>query len=345
MIRPKIGIYGRTNVGKSTLLNEILGRQASIVSPTAGTTTDPVRRNFEILDFAPVIFIDTAGFDDDSELGTQRVAKTMVTLAEVDLAILVTDGELTEADSEFLSKVTCSYIIVKNGEGIIDKIKAAIPLSTLVEPPFFGNRLASGDIVLLVCPIDSEAPSGRLILPQVQALRAALDINAIAITVQPAEVPNVLSRVTPRLVVIDSQVFAEVSPMIPQGVELTSFSILLSELKGDSQRYKQGLEVLPHLKNGDKIMLLEHCSHQTSCDDIARVKIPKLLEHKLGKRFEIVIEKNLMNVGDLSTIALAVQCGGCMTNRRAVMSNIDIATRHGLPITNYGMLLRALSQC
>lgn len=339
MIRPKIGIYGRMNVGKSTLMNQITGQQVAIVSPWAGTTTDPVRRTFEILDFAPVILIDTAGFDDTSKLGTQRVAKTMATLREVDLAILVTEVEPTEADKEFLSNVTSPALIVNNGDGIIDKIKEALPLHTLIEPPFFGHRLCSGESVILVCPIDSEAPSGRLILPQVQALRAALDLHAIAVIIQPSELAATLEKLRPKLIVTDSQAFGEVTPLVPPGVELTSFSILLSELKGDPGAYQTGLTVLPELKDGDRILLIEHCSHQSSCDDIARVKIPKLMSRKLGISLDIVVSKK---INDPSAVRLIVQCGGCMTNRRAIMSNIGIAKKNGIPITNYGMLLRAL---
>lgn len=342
MIKAKIGIYGRMNVGKSSLLNQIVGHSVSIVSPKAGTTTDPVRRTFEILDFAPVVFIDTAGFDDRTELGLERVAKTIATLSEIDLAIIVVPDELTDQDNRFIERVTCPYIVVQNADGIIDKIKTAIPLSSLIEPPFFGKRLSQGDIVLLVCPIDSEAPSGRLILPQVQALRAALDTRAIAITVQPSEIRKALSIVTPKLVVTDSQAFAEVTPLIPPGIELTSFSILLSELKGDVTVYKEGLRSLPHLRNGDEILLIEHCSHQSSCEDIARVKIPKLIKQKLGIDLSVTVAQQLPE--NISTIKLIAQCGGCMTGRRSIISTIEIARRNNIPITNYGMLLRTLQK-
>lgn len=346
-MKPKIGIYGRMNVGKSSLLNRLLGSDVAIVSAAAGTTTDPVRRAFEILDFAPVIFIDTAGFDDTSSpLGRERVAKTVATLAEVDLAILLVEGKPTVEDEKFLEKVSSPYIVVdKNidSQSVISLIKEAIPLSSLVEPPFFGSRLQRGDSVIMVCPIDSEAPSGRLILPQVQAIRAALDVGATAVVVQPDNFEKALAEHKPQLVVIDSQVFAQIFPLVPRGVELTSFSILLAELKGDLETYKRGLEVVTNLNSGDRILMIEHCSHQTSCDDIARVKIPRLFEQRLGKVLEFDFTKNLATVNNLSQYRLVIQCGGCMTNRRAVISNIEIAKRNGLPITNYGMAIKSLS--
>lgn len=344
MIRPKVGIFGRMNVGKSTLLNHITGQRVSIVNPQAGTTTDPVRRTVEVLDFAPVVFIDTAGYDDtSSELGRQRVAKSMRVLAEVDMVILVADGELEQADRDFLQRVTVPYIIVRQGvgyDGVLEAVKVALPLSSLVEPPFFGDRLRRGDTVVLVCPIDSEAPSGRLILPQVQALRAALDVGAVAVVVQPTELKQALVRYSPSLVVTDSQAFAEVNAIVDGVAELTSFSILLSERKGDPVRYGLGLEALKELRSGDRVLMVEHCTHQSSCDDIARVKIPALMRSRLGVELEFGYVQSLAEVAhELQSYSLVVQCGGCMTNRRAVISNIDLATRAGVPITNYGMLL------
>lgn len=344
MIVPKIGIYGRMNVGKSTLMNTLLGHQSVIVSPEAGTTTDPVRRRVEILDFAPVILIDTAGYDDCSPLGEQRVVKTRLTLREIDLAILVTQDDVTNDDERFIEELTVPYIVVKVCENptrdcVFEQIKHAIPLSTLMEPSFFGNRISQGDVVVLVCPIDSEAPSGRLILPQVQALRSALDGHAIAIVVQPHELSLVFQKIMPRLVVTDSQAFDVVSSIVPPSVELTSFSILLSELKGDPRAYRAGLGVLGDLKDGDRVVLIEHCTHQTSCDDIARFQIPRLLSSKLGVQLRVDVVRE---IDDFSDVSLLVQCGGCMTNRRAVMTNIELARRASIAITNYGMLLKFL---
>lgn len=347
MIRPKIGIFGRVNAGKSTLMNLIMGTPAAIVSDQAGTTTDPVRRLFEIIDFAPVVLIDTAGFDDRSELGPQRVAKSMAVLSEVDLAVMVIEGvEPDESEIEFMRHVTSPSIVVSrrlvwDRNLIIERIKQAIPLSTLVEPPFFGDRISQGDIIFMVCPIDSEAPSGRLILPQVQALRAALDGRAVAVVMQTGELSAMLQLLVPKLIVIDSQVFHEVAPLIPASVELTSFSILLSELKGDPDSYRNGLVALNTLRDDHKVLLIEHCSHQTSCDDIARVKIPALLKKKLGVSPKIEVSRT---VESTLGVHLIVQCGGCMTNRHAVISNVERARRDGIHITNYGMLLRKLSE-
>lgn len=347
-----IGIYGRTNVGKSSLLNLLTGQSVAIVSPEAGTTTDPVRRSFEILDFAPVVFIDTAGFDDPTELATQRLEKTMATLDVVDLALVLTDVEVTPDERDFFEMLdgrAIPYLRLRRDEldppRIIEQIKLAIPESSLVRASFYGGRIVAGDVVMLVCPIDDEAPSGRLILPQVQAIRAALDEAAIAITVQPEQIEAVLSTVTPRLVVIDSQAFGTVRGRIPAHIELTSFSILLSELKGDVTVYRRGLEQVAQLRDRDRVLILENCSHQSGCNDIGRVKIPHLLRSVTGAELEFdnVNGRDSMP-SDLTPWSLIVQCGGCMTTRRVIQSRIAAARRQGVPMTNYGMLLRELDR-
>lgn len=382
MHKPLIGIYGRTNAGKSSLLNFLTDQSIAIVSPEPGTTTDPVRRAYEILGFAPVVFLDTAGLDDSSTLGTQRMARTIQTIDDLDLAILVV-GErgVGEIEQQLISRFQAAevpFVIVHNvfndpssssaghssfsipegcsgfitshlcpseRDDILQLITTAIPDSAMATPSFFGGRIAVGDVVIMVCPIDSEAPAGRLILPQVQAVRSALDEQAIAMVVQPSQLAGVLALCTqPRLIVTDSQLFGTINHLIPSGVELTSFSILLSELKGDPQTYKQGLVAIPLLRAGDRILMIENCSHQTSCDDIGRVKIPRLLARHTGisdLKFDFVSGRDPMP-SDLSQYALIVQCGGCMVSRRMVQAKIRKAKAAGIPITNYGLLLRAV---
>lgn len=374
MNKPLIGIFGRTNVGKSSLLNFLTAQASAIVSPQGGTTTDPVRKGFEILGFSAVTLVDTAGIDDLSPLGAKRMAKTMALVQDVDLALLVTDGTtLTRSEAEMIEHFRAAsvpYILIYNdfrgqgsfvaqqtearvittsltgsGDTILEAIKEAIPDSSLITPSFFGGRVSPGDVVVMVCPIDSEAPSGRLILPQVQAIRSALDEGVISIVVQPNELKAALEIAPqPRLIITDSQLFGTIDP--PQGVELTSFSILLSELKGDPEIYSRGLLALDKIEGGDKILIIENCSHQTSCDDIGRVKIPNWLRSYSGHddlTFEILGPRDPMPE-ELSTYRMAIQCGGCMVTRRSVQNRIRLATLSGLPITNYGMLIKHVTK-
>lgn len=372
MEKISIGIYGRTNSGKSSLINFITGQRVSITSSQAGTTTDPVRRSFEILDFAPVVFIDTAGLDDiTTELGCDRVEKSLQTIMNIELALIVTDGRWGECEQEFVSLLEAndipSLVIFNDFSGctvqfpsqydyfrttlqgspdkLLEAVKAKIPNLNQQPRPFFGDRLSEGDTVLLICPIDSEAPTGRLILPQVQALRGALDAKAMAVTIQPEQISMALATTHPRLIVTDSQLFGEISPMIPEGIPLTSFSILLSELKGDPKVYGQGLEAIDHLRDGDQILIVESCSHQSSCEDIGRIKIPRWLEQYSGARLDCRVIGGLEPLPrDLSRYSLIIQCGGCMATRRAVQSRIRAAVRAGVPITNYGLAIRKLTR-
>lgn len=354
--RPLIGIYGRMNVGKSTLLNRLVGQSSAIVSPVAGTTTDPVRRIFEIADLGPVVWIDTPGVDDaaESDLGSQRVERALATMHEVDMALVMIYGTAPDPVEneliEQISKADIPYILVtQRGNGaetpyLLQQITNILRVSREVDPPFFGNRLGSGQTVVMVCPIDSSAPAGRLILPQVQAMRAALDLHAVAVVVQPQELEAAIEKYAPQLVVTDSQVFAQVTPLVPHGVELTSLSILLSELKGDSELYSRGLEAIDGLRPGNRVLIIENCSHQVSCDDIGRVKIPRWLDSKVGGalRYDFVAGRDPLP-SDLGCYALAVQCGGCMVTRRTVQSRIHALRSAAVPVTNYGMLIRRLT--
>ncbi len=347
----KIGIYGLTNVGKSTLVNFLCGQSVSIVSPQGGTTTDPVRRRFEILDYAPVTFIDTAGLDDRTELGAERIKKSYDTLEEINLAIILTFGGVSDPlEWDLIERLgDTPYIIVdRNGypdsaDEVFALIREAVPAASLVEPDFYGGRLQRGDTVVLVCPIDSEAPSGRMILPQMQGVRGALDRGAMALVVQPSELEKAFSMCKPRLVVTDSQVFDIVKQTVGDLCEITSFSILLAQLKGDKALYEQGLEAVDRLGHGDRVLIIENCSHQVSCEDIGRVKIPRLLNKYIGGELEytIISGRDSLPV-DLSAFSFAVQCGGCMTSRAHIQNRLRRLSRCGVSVTNYGMLLNKL---
>lgn len=365
-LAPRVGIYGVMNAGKSSLLNRLTGQQAAVVSPLPGTTTDPVRRSFEIVGFGPVVFIDTAGIDDTAtELGLLRVRKTLGTLPDVDLAVVVLLGISPSAEeSALLDSIRANdvpYLLVPERgadlavEDVLGRIAAALSASAGFAspvPPFFGDRnIAAGEVVVLVCPMDGAAPAGRLILPQVQALRAALDAGAVAVTVQPAQLAGALRLRVPRLVVTDSQVFGEVTAVVGEvcpGVEVTSFSVLLAEQKGDKEVYSEGLLAVDSLKTGDRVLIIENCSHQVTCEDIGRSKIPSWLREYTGLAdlsFVFVSGRDVLPA-ELYTVpgffALAVQCGGCVATRRMVQSRILACRKNGVPVTNYGMLIRKL---
>jgi [FeFe] hydrogenase H-cluster maturation GTPase HydF len=370
--KPHIGIYGRCNVGKSTLLNFITGGDYALVSAEPGTTGDPVRKGYEILDFAPVIFIDTAGLDDSSSLGARRIEKTRETIAQIDLALLVfrqwgaSEAELAahlerdgvpfllihnrfdESDSADFPhphlEINLSHADAAARTALLTAIRKALPERSYLVPSLFEGRVERGEVVLLVCPIDSEAPSGRMILPQVQAIRHLLDKHAVAVVVQPEQIGSLFaSGLRPKLVVTDSQAFAQVRATVPAGVEITSFSILLAQLKGDPAAYAEGLKRIDTLRPGDKILILENCIHQSSCEDIGRVKIPALLEARAGGALPVTVVSGLAPLPpDLESYALAVQCGGCMVTRSQLQNRIRAVLRAGVPITNYGMLLNRL---
>lgn len=343
----KIGIFGRTNVGKSTLLNAITGQNVAIVSPEPGTTTDPVRRAYEMEGVGKVTLIDTAGFDDTTPLAAERLKKTISVIDEIDVAMLVLKGDgLDIAELEFLTQLDCPIQLVRRGydvKKLISEISGIRNLDGIGMNPLFGSQLKEGGTVILVCPIDRGAPRERLILPQVQALRAALDLHATAIVVQPTELPAAMDKHQADLIVTDSQTFGAVETIVAGRVPLTSFSILLAAQKGDIEVYTAGLEALDKLTADSRILLIEHCSHGVSCEDIARVKIPALIEKRFGFRptFEIVNGRDPLP-DDLELFTMAVQCGGCMTTVSPIHRRINRCRRAKLPITNYGMLLKAL---
>lgn len=366
--KPHVGIYGRCNVGKSTLFNMLVGEDNAVVSSVAGTTTDPVRRAFEIPDFAPVLVIDTPGIDDVSAIAQKRIAKTLDTLYAVDMVIILYTqwGESEEFVSKHVLEQGLPVVKICNSfykdatpvEGsltidvsdgtcrskVCDLIKHTLPSYSYSVPSMFGDRIKRDDVVLLIAPIDSEAPAGRLILPQVQALRDALDKEAVAIIIQPMQIDTFLAKgITPVLVVTDSQVIDIVTNKLPKNWEITTFSILLAAMKGDVKLYKKGLEAIDVLRDGDKVLVLENCLHQTSCEDIGRVKIPKWLQEYSGKKLHFDVVSGMTPLPEnMKEYALAVQCGGCMVTRRQLMGRIQRVHNAGVPITNYGMCIKKI---
>jgi [FeFe] hydrogenase H-cluster maturation GTPase HydF len=378
-IKPHIGIYGRRNFGKSSLVNLLAGQEIAIVSDFAGTTTDPVKKSFEITGFGPVILIDTAGIDDVGELGKQRIEKTLETIKIIDLAILViAENIFGSFENELISKFDefdTPYIIVHNKsdiesatesfikelelktqhsviefstffpkqfEHLINVIKQTIPESAYKIPTMLGGLVSYGDIVLLITPIDIEAPAGRLILPQVQAIRDVLDNDAIAIVLKEREVDAFLrkTQIKPKLAITDSQIFLKADASIPKDIPLTGFSVVLARMKGDFESYLLGTPKISELKDGDRILMLESCSHHVSCDDIGRVKIPRWISNFTGKKldFDVVAGLNKLE-RDISEYALVIQCGGCMITRKQLVNRLNSAIKSDIPVTNYGMAI------
>jgi [FeFe] hydrogenase H-cluster maturation GTPase HydF len=391
--QPHIGIFGRRNNGKSALINTLTGQDIAIVSDVAGTTTDPVKKSMEIFGIGPVVLIDTAGLDDENELGKKRIEKTKNVLKQIDLSIIVlTHYHFEEIEDRLITQLRAletPYIIVNNksdiietkdiiieneivislsaktGSGIpelIEKIKQKIPVSAYHTHSLLEDIVKENDTVLLITPIDSEAPEGRMILPQVQTLRAILDQNAIAVVLKenkvedffkvllPQKTQNKSSVIEgdngsyakcakPNLVITDSQVFKMVAPLIPPDVPLTSFSILLARSKGDYENYLKGTPQVENLQDGDTVLIMESCTHLASCEDIGRVKIPKWLTEYTSKTLHFDFVSGLSPVENIEKYALVVQCGGCMITKKQILNRLKPAVDAGIPITNYGMLI------
>ncbi|MBS2097051.1 [FeFe] hydrogenase H-cluster maturation GTPase HydF [Carboxylicivirga linearis] len=376
--KPHIGIFGRRNNGKSSIINKLAEQEVAIVSNIAGTTTDPVKKSFEITGFGPVILIDTAGIDDIGELGAQRVKKTTQAIQLIDLAILVVANnqwDQPEKDLiEAFKKQNTPFIIIHNKidieapssewnfmadklgasailsfssitssiEPLVKTIKKAIPESAYTTPSLIGDLISYGDIVLLITPIDIEAPEGRLILPQVQAIRDILDNDAICIVLKEREVDSFLKRtqIKPALAITDSQLFLKADASVPKDIPLTGFSILLAHFKGDFESYLQGTPKIDDLKNGDKILLLESCSHHVACDDIGRVKIPRWISAYTGKDLTFDVVAGLDKIEKpIEEYSLVIQCGGCMITRKQLHNRLNLAKEAHIPITNYGMTI------
>ena len=376
-MRLHIGIFGKTNTGKSSLLNSILNQEISITSSIAGTTTDVVEKSAELFPIGPFTFLDTAGLDDFSELGDKRIEKTLKILNRTDVGIIVCDyNGFSDVELDLVEKfktlnIPFAVVINKNDEKAIledkfniiknytDKIiqisvlkdekvtDKFVELLLKILPEEFSNSqsmmgdlINADDVVVLVTPIDKEAPKGRLILPEVQAIRDSLDNSCIACVTQVPQLEKTLSilNAKPKLVVTDSQAFKEVNAIVPDDIYLTSFSILLARLKGDLATFVQSVKILDNIKDGDRILIAESCTHHRIDDDIAQVKIPRLIQMKTGVKpsFEYYSGHDFPM---LDGYKLIIHCGACMTNKREVLSRILLAKNHGVPITNYGITI------
>ena len=420
-MRLQIGVFGKTNVGKSSILNRLTNQEISIVSDIAGTTTDVVEKSMELLPIGPVTFLDTAGLDDKTELGEKRVEKTLKVLNRIDVAVIVCDYKeissklgISDQNNDYfddcekeliekLDELKISYLIVvnkcdldakmprckeaksiseaakqlgseaakqtemnyslltthyslfkniiftsaKSDEQLVFKFKEALvkllPEEFVNPPKIVGDLVPPKSTVILVIPVDKEAPKGRIILPQVQTLRDLLDSECLSYVVKESELKQALDnlKTPPALVVTDSQAFRQVSEIVPENVPLTSFSILFARLKGDLDEFVKGAQAIENLKDGDLVLILESCTHHAIEDDIGRVKIPNLLRKKTGKNL-VIHNYAGHDFPDLKNYKLVIHCGACMTNRREVLSRILIANQNGVPITNYGV---AISYC
>ncbi len=350
--RVRIAFFGLRNAGKSTLVNAFTGQDLAIVSDTPGTTTDPVSKAMEILPLGPCLITDTAGLDDEGELGELRVKKTLGVLEITDIAIWVEtphDADRADLRELFLGECRRRNVVVldyRRGDSV-NELKqkiAGIKLADVV-PGLLDGLVEKGGRVICVCPIDESAPKGRIILPQVQLIRDCLDRHATSIVCQPAELPDALDRAgSGALVATDSQAFGEVRRAVEgHDVRLTSFSILFARQKGDLAEFLKGVAAVKNLKDGDTVLIAEGCTHHRQCNDIGAVKIPKALA-KLsgGKKLNFVFSSGAtFGLSDRSGIALVVHCGGCMLTRREVLRRIDCAKEAGVPIVNYGILLAA----
>lgn len=382
--RVHIGFFGRCNAGKSTLINMLTGQPVALVSDIAGTTTDPVSKAMEILPIGPVMIIDTAGVDDVSELGPLRIAKTKELLPKINMAIYVlkTDEAPTEADVDWLKRLqalkipTLLVLNEVNGHGgdsymaksepvlgtfgltyigadlLTNKKQAAIlELLGKLQPKDGedGQALLEGimepnDSIVLVCPIDSAAPKGRLILPQVQMIREILDRRGFALTVQTEELDALLKSLAkkPKLVITDSQAFGAVSEIVPQDIPLTSFSILMARFKGDLKVLVAGNKAIKTLKPGSKVLICEGCTHHRQCDDIGTVKIPRWLKAAGYEDLQLEWTSGGAFPNDVSGYDLVIHCGACMLTRREVLRRVEATIQQGVPIVNYGVLIASL---
>ncbi len=376
-MRLQIGLFGRRNAGKSSLFNRLLHQEVSIVSEVPGTTTDPVERAMELQPLGPVQFIDTAGLDDAGSLGEKRIARSRAVADRVDVALLV--AEVWEADEKRLAAlfaekkipliIACGKCDLRadraleqaageGGYGEVVTVSAvdgtglarlrealirAAPEDFLTPTTIIGDLVRPGSVVVLVVPIDKEAPRGRLILPQVQVLRDVLDQDACSLVVKERELAPMLKalRHPPALVVTDSQAFLKVAADTPRDVLMTSFSVLFARFKGDLYHLSLGAQKLLQLKPGARVLVAESCTHHPICDDIGRVKLPRWLEQLVGGKLDIVTSPGRDFPADVKSFDLIIHCGGCMLTRREMLIRIERAKESGVAITNYGLAIAA----
>jgi [FeFe] hydrogenase H-cluster maturation GTPase HydF len=373
--RLHIAFIGKRNVGKSSLMNKFIGQDLAIVSEIPGTTTDPVKKAMELLPFGPVVLIDTAGIDDTGELGEKRISKTIQIISEADFALIVLDSQVKLSEKErslithlktlelpFLcvinkSDLGINYELIEEldslglkhhsvscitNESIYDlKEKVIKMLPEREDPPLVGDLIKQHDIIVLVVPIDLGAPKGRLIMPQVQTIRESLDEDAIVIVVKDKELRAALSKLSeqPKLVVTDSQAIMRVAADVPDEIPLTTFSILMARYKGDLPQYVKGLKRIEELKNNDKVLIAEACSHHAQEDDIGKIKIPRWLRLYTKKNLEIDVRNGHDYPENLADYSLIIHCGGCMLTRKAMQIRIKQAKLMSVPIVNYGVAI------
>ncbi len=377
--KPHIGIYGRRNTGKSSLINTVAGQDIAIVSHRPGTTTDPVKKSFEIEGVGPAILIDTAGIDDTGDLGKKRTDRTLLSIDQIDMALLCvsdnkwgiyeenltellegrnipylvvfTRSDILRPTAEFSKKVRLrtgrdillfSSVTTEGYDELLGKVKEVMPENIYSIPSLLGDIISTGDIILLIAPQDTEAPEGRLILPQVQAVRDILDNDAVAVVVKEKEIGTFLGKtaVKPALAITDSQIFDKADAAVPEEIPLTSFSIALARMKGDFSHYLEGTPVISQLKDGDRVLILESCSHHVTCDDIGRVKIPGWIREYTGRKLKFDTGAGTGTINrPVTDYSLVIQCGACMITRRQLHNRLRPAISAGIPVTNYGMAI------
>ena len=371
--RVHIAFFGRRNAGKSSLVNAFTGQDLAIVSDVKGTTTDPVSKAMELLPLGPVQIIDTPGLDDEGELGTLRVQRTKLVLRKTDLAILVADataplGETEQALLDLCRARNIPWILVRSKADLLEAIPEAgadtiyvsaktgyhihelkelaarLALGTENRRPLVSDLLQPGDTAVLVVPIDKAAPKGRLILPQQQVIRDALEAGAAALVCRETELAAALQGLNapPKLVVTDSQVFGKVAQIVPESVPLTSFSILMARCKGDLALTVAGAAAVRNLKDGDRVLIAEGCTHHRQCEDIGTVKIPRWLAESTGRTLQYDFCSGVEFPEDLTPYALVVHCGGCTLNPKEMAARQRLAVDQAVPITNYGVLIAAV---
>lgn len=367
--RIHIGIFGRRNAGKSSIINAITSQNLAVVSKVKGTTTDPVQKAMELLPLGPVMIIDTPGIDDEGELGKMRVEKSYQVLNKTDIALLVVDGNegLTQCDKDLIEEIKkrkLPYLIILNKSDEVcnrydiensiwvsaetkeniwelkERISKLVPNENMTLK-IIGDLLDPEDIVVLVVPIDSAAPKGRLILPQQQTIRDVLEAGAISVVTRDTELPQTLKALgkKPKIVVTDSQAFGKVKNDVPEDILLTSFSILFARYKGDLSEQIKAVKAIDSLKDGDYVLISEGCSHHRQCDDIGTVKIPRWLKEHSGKKINYEFSSGTEFPRDLSKYKAVIHCGGCTLNEKEMKHRIAVAKEQNVPITNYGIFI------
>lgn len=377
-LKPHIGIFGRRNNGKSSIINLMTKQQVAIVSDQPGTTTDPVKKSIEIFGIGPAIIVDTAGIDDTGDLGEKRVSKTYDAIKTIDCAIMViAANEFGFYEKELIKQFkeyNIPYVIVHNKsdlqpldsltlekikefskvpvidfstlddqrlDTLIEALKKTIPETTYQKPSLLGGIVEPNGVVLLVTPIDSEAPDGRMILPQVMAIRDVLDNDCICVVLKETHLKQYFEQhmPQPQLVVTDSQAFAFVNSIVPKEIPLTSFSIVFARMRGDFQQYIKGTPSISQLQDGDRVLILESCSHQISCEDIGRMKLPKWISEFTHKDLHFDVVAGLSEIDDMKKYKLVIQCGGCVVTHKQLINRLKLAIDADIPVSNYGMTI------